>query len=215
MPRTSFKATAILKPLAALLAWCTACSVQAAAPATIVFFGDSLTAGTGSVPGSTYPDFLGRDLQAQGYRATIINQGVAGDTTEDGLRRIGAVLAAHPDIVVLELGANDAIYDKPIPGIVANLNTIIASLQQAHIRVLVAGVVMPPNLQAGAAYVAQFNPIYSSVAAANNVALVPSLLNNVYGVAGLMSSDYIHPNSAGYEHVALNVLPYLEPMLTR
>ncbi len=186
-------------------------AATAAHAQTVVCFGDSLTAGRGAPAGASYPDDLRRDLQQSGPHAVILNQGISGDTTKDGLARIGAVLRAHPAIVVLELGANDGLRGFPVPGIEQNLSTIIQDLQRAHIRILLLGMKLPPNL--GPDYVNAFDAMYPALAAKYKLALVPFLLQDVYGVEGLMSEDYIHPNGTGYVKVAQNVLPYLQPML--
>ncbi len=179
----------------------------------VVCFGDSLTAGHGAPPGSAYPDFLRRDLAAAGYHVTLLNQGVSGDTTKDGLARMPAVLRAHPAIVILEFGANDGLRGQPVPGMEQHLTTMILAFQRAHIRILLLGMKLPPNL--GPDYVKQFDGMYPALAAKYKLPLVPFLLQGVYGDDTLMSPDYIHPNGEGYEHVAQNVLPYLEPMLTK
>ena len=189
-------------------------SLFVAAPAwaqTVVCFGDSLTEGTGANPGASYPDFLRRNLGTSGYHVTLINQGVSGDTTKDGLARISAVLQAHPAIVILELGANDGLRGQPVSGISANLNTLIQDLQRAHIRILLAGLKMPPNL--GPDYAQQFDAMYPTLAARYHLPLIPFLLQDVYGNDDLMSQDYIHPNGAGYNKVAQTVQGYLQPLL--
>ena len=198
--------------LIALLCLCFSPAIQAE---TVVCFGDSLTAGTGSTPGSSYPDYLAKDLKASGYDVSLINQGVPGNTTSEGLARLQSVLALHPAIVILELGANDALLGQPVASISSHLETIIKTLQAAHVQVLLAGIQLPAHLPQGPtdAYVDQFNPMYAALSAKYKLPLVPSLLDNVYGVLDLMSSDYIHPNSRGYEHVARNVMPYLQPLL--
>ena len=177
----------------------------ALAPAeTIVCFGDSLTEGVGASAGEAYPDYLRRDLARDGYHATVLNEGVGGETTAEGLKRIPKVLSEHPDIVVLELGPNDAIYRRPVDEAVRNLGTMIEQLQAAHVRVVLAGVVLPSHLIPDE-YREQFNPIYAMLAAKYSVPLIPSLLDEVYGVIPRMSQDYIHPNSQGYERVAQTV----------
>ena len=186
---------------------------------TIVCFGDSLTAGHGAPAGSAYPDFLRKDLAQAGYRVTVINQGVDGNTTTEGLARLPGVLGAHPSIVVLELGSNDALLGQPLPGIERNLDSLIEALQQAHVRVLLSGIDIPGNLgftpppQLTTPYMRQFYAVYPLLASRYHLPLIPFLLQGVYGVAPLMSPDYIHPNGAGYEKVAQTVLPYVEQML--
>ncbi len=204
----------MLRTALALVLLLAAGSLRAQPPAqTIVCFGDSLTAGVGARSGSSYPDFLRKDLLDAGYHATVISQGVEGATTKDGLSRIPDVLAAHPSIVVLELGANDGLRGLPPDGTAANLDIMIRQFQRAHIRVLLAGIKMPPNL--GLQYVQQYDAIFPDLADRYKIALIPWLLDGVYGVVGLMSPDYIHPNGQGYEHVAETVLASLKPMLKK
>ncbi len=203
----------MLRTLLALAAFSLASFAQAQKSQVIVCFGDSLTFGTGAPAGSSYPDFLRKDLSVDGYRAEVLNQGVAGDTTKDGMARIDAVLRAHPQTVVLELGANDGLRGQPVPGIVQNLSTIIETLERAHIRILLAGIDLPPNL--GPEYVKQFDAVYPALAEKYKLPLMPFLLQDVYGVEGRMSQDYLHPNAAGYVVVAKNVVPYLEPLLRK
>ena len=189
------------------------CTAFPALAQSVVCFGDSLTAGYGSTPGKSYPDFLRKDLADAGYYVTLVNRGVSGDTTKDGLARLPAVLALQPAIVILEFGANDGIRGQPLPGIAQNLSAMIQTLQHAHIRVLLLGMNLPPNL--GPEYIKQFDALYPTLAAKYKLPVVPFLLKGVYDVEGLMSPDYIHPNAAGYERVAQNVLPVLEPMLSK
>ena len=211
--------SSMLRTLAALLLLLAPCARLHAQ--AVVCFGDSLTAGHGAPPGSAYPDFLRKDLVQAGYRVTVINQGIDGNTTADGQARLPSVLAAHPSLVVLELGSNDALLGQPLPGLERNLDSLIEALQQAHIPVLLAGIDIPDNLgftppaQLTTPYMKQYYALYPAVAARYHLPLIPFLLQGVYGVAPLMSPDYIHPNGAGYEKVAQTVLPYVEKMLTR
>ncbi len=201
----------MLRILAALLILCTTPLLRGQSTQTVVCFGDSLTFGTGAPAGTSYPDDLRKALAQAGYHVDLINQGVAGDTTKDGLARMADVLRIRPAIVILELGANDGLRGQPVPGIVHNLTTMIDTFQRAHIRVLLAGIDLPPNL--GPEYVKQFDAMYPSLAQKYKLPLIPFLLQDVYGVEGMMSSDYLHPNAAGYLVVTRNVLSYLEPML--
>ncbi len=198
----------MLRALAALLLLSI---VHTAHAQTIVCFGDSLTAGYGAPPGGAYPDYLRKDLDQAGYHVTLLNQGVTGATTKDGLAQIPAVLQAHPAIVILELGANDGLRGQPVELTERNLSSMIDSFRRAHIRVLLAGIDLPPNL--GPDYVKQFDALYPALAAKYKLPLIPFLLQGVYGVDGLMSPDSLHPNAAGYRQVAQTVLPYLKPML--
>jgi acyl-CoA thioesterase-1 len=204
----------MLRVLASLLLLCSGIAgARSAAAQTVVCFGDSLTAGYGAQPGSAYPDFLQKDLATAGYHVHLVNLGIAGDTTKDGLDRVSSVLAAHPAIVILELGANDGLRGQPAAGTLSNLASMIRSFQKAHIRVLLLGMKVPPNL--GPDYVRQFDSVFPALAAQYHLPLVPFLLQGVYGNDSLMSEDSIHPNGAGYRIVAQTVLPYLETMLRK
>ena len=197
----------MLRRIFALL--CLLAGSLAAHAQTVVCFGDSLTAGYGAPAGASYPDDL-RKLLA-GSHATILNQGISGNTTKDGLLRVNAVLALHPAIVVLELGANDGLRGFPVPDIERNLSRIIEQLQRAHARVLLLGMKLPPNL--GPDYVDPYDALFPALAQKYKLPLLPFLLEHVYDHDELLSPDNLHPNAAGYRVVAQNVLPYLQPML--
>ncbi len=203
----------LLLPLLTLSAGRADAQVPATHRQVIVCFGDSLTAGYGAVPGQSYPDFLESDLIEQGVHLRILNRGVSGATSKDALDQMAAVLALHPDLAIVEFGANDGLRGFPVKLITANLQTIITSLQQAHIRVLLVGIQMPPNF--GPEYVSQFDAMYPALARKYKVPLLPFILKDVYNVPGLMSEDRIHPNGEGYQIVARNVLAVLMPMLRK
>ena len=195
------------------------CSGVAAQAQTVLCFGDSLTAGVGAPPSSAYPDFLRKDLAAAGSHAVVMEEGTGGLTAKDALALLPKVLAAHPEVVVLELGVNDAFGNVPMPDIEHNLRTIIDALQKAHVRILLAGINLSPTLpftpppQLTTPYMRQFYALYPALAAQYHLPLIPFLLEGVYGVEGLMSPDYIHPNAAGYEKVAQTVLGPVQKLL--
>ncbi len=179
----------------------------------IVAFGDSLTAGLGVPPGKSYPDDLQRLLDTAGYHYYIVNLGVSGDTTTDGIQRLPDVLAAKPDIVILEFGGNDGLRGLPVSTSRANQITMIQTLQQAGIRILLAGMSLPRNY--GTDYIQSFERIYADLAKQFHLALIPFLLEGVGGHRDLTQSDGIHPTAAGCEIVAANVMKYLAPMLNK
>ncbi len=179
----------------------------------VVFFGDSLTAGYGAAQGQSFPDYLKADLASMGLHPQIVNAGVSGATTKDGLEQLPSVLAMHPSIVVLELGANDGLRGAPPQTITANLSSIIEGLLQAHARVVLVGIEMPPNY--GPDYLKQFDGIYPALAHKYKLPLVPFILKDVYDKPALMSPDNIHPNGAGYRVVARTVLATLLPLLKK
>ncbi len=179
----------------------------------IVCFGDSITAGYGVDPEGSYPADMQRDLTAAGYRYRVLNMGVSGETTKDALLRVPHVLARKPDIVVVEFGGNDGLRGVPIPDAQRNLAAIVKTLRKGGVRVLLAGITLPP--QYGTAYVSQFNEMYTSVAKQTGVPLLPFIYKNVYNVAGSIQEDGIHPTLEGARQVALNVEELLKPMLRK
>jgi len=197
------------------------CGCLAAQAQTVVCFGDSLTAGVGAPPGSAYPDFLHKDLAAAGSHALVIDEGIGGDTAKNALTRLPAVLREHPAVVVLEFGVNDALSNAPLPEIERDLRTLIETLQKAHVRVLLAGIDIPATLQSvpppqfTTPYMRRFYTLYPLLAEQYHLPLIPFLLEGVYGVEELMSSDYIHPNAAGYEQVAKTVLGPVQKLLAQ
>jgi acyl-CoA thioesterase-1 len=178
---------------------------------TIVAFGDSLTAGHGVNRDESYPADLQRDLDARGYRYRIVNLGISGNTTKDGVLRIPEVLAYHPSVVIVAFGGNDGLRGLPIQDTEMNLSAIISAMQDAHAKVILGGITLPPNY--GSDYIATFNAIYVKQSKVYNVPLLPFMLMDVYGVPGSMQDDGIHPTAQGCKQVAKNFLPLLLPML--
>ncbi len=177
----------------------------------IVALGDSLTAGYRLAPEDSFPAQLQRRIDAAGYPYRVVNAGVSGDTTAQGLNRLAAVRELNPEIVILALGSNDGLRGTPVAAIRSNLEKIIAELQQDGVRVLLAGLQIPPNY--GPAYTKDFRDIYPALSQQYRLPTVPFLLEGVGGVAALNLDDGIHPNTQGYERVAANVWAVLEPML--
>ena len=177
----------------------------------IVCFGDSLTAGYGTDPGQSYPDVLQTILDTASYPYRVINEGVSGNTTKDGLDRISRVIALHPQLVVLEFGGNDGLRGLPIETTHKNMASMIDQLQGARIKVALAGITLPPDY--GPDYIAKFNAMYPALAKQYHVPLLPFLLKDVYGVPGDMQDDATHATAQGNKQVAANVAGLIEPML--
>ena len=194
-------------------------AVSASAPVVtdtrpvIVAFGDSLTAGYGTDPGQSYPDYLQHDLDARGYRYRVVNEGISGNTSKDGVLRLRRIVALHPAVVIVAFGGNDGLRGLPILDSQMNLETIIDALQDAHAKVILGGITLPPNY--GSKYIAQFNAMYREQARAYHVPLLPFMLKGAYGVPGSMQSDGIHATAQGNQVVAKNFLPLLLPMLQK
>ncbi len=179
----------------------------------VVAFGDSLTAGLGVMPDESYPAQLQARLRADGYAYRVVNAGASGDTTAGGLRRVDWALKNKPAIVIVALGANDAMRGQDLASVRANLDGIVARFQKAGARVLVAGMEVPPNY--GERYAADFRRLYVEVARKRGAAFMPFLLDGVAGNPRLNQRDGIHPTAEGYRLVVDRLWPYLEPMLTR
>lgn len=179
----------------------------------IVAFGDSLTAGYGLDPGLSYPDFLQKLLDAQGYRYRVVNLGISGDTTSGGVSRLSSALALKPRIVILALGANDGLRGLPLSATRANLDRMIAEFRNHGAAVLLAGITLPRNY--GPDYIKTFDAIYPDLAKKYKIPLMPFLLEGVATDARLMQPDRLHPTSEGTKKVAEAVFRYLRPLLRR
>jgi acyl-CoA thioesterase I len=179
----------------------------------IVAFGDSLTEGFGTDFGNSYPAFLERDLKAQGFNYHVVNAGVSGNTSKDGLVRLPDILALKPVLVIVAFGGNDGLRGLPIDSTRKNLDQIVSTLQHAGIKVVLGGITLPPNY--GADYIRQFNETYALLARQYHVPLLPFLLKDVYGTPGSMQADGIHATAQGNRQVALNLMPLVTPLLRR
>jgi acyl-CoA thioesterase-1 len=173
----------------------------------IVCFGDSITAGFGLDAGQSFPDLLQQDLDRRGLAYRVVNFGVSGDTTQDGLARVFMALAEKPAVVVLELGGNDGLRGIPLSITQANLGQMIEQFQGAGARVVLAGTSLPPNY--GPAFIRKFDAVYQDLAAKYKSTLIPFLLEGVGGHDELMQRDGIHPNAAGARQVETLVMKSL------
>ena len=177
----------------------------------IVGFGDSLTAGLGVQADESYPAQLQRRLDSIGYHYRVINAGVSGDTTAGGLRRVPWILNNKPELVILELGANDGLRGFPVDQTKNNLRQIIRQLQEAGTTVVLAGMKLPPNY--GQDYTASFEVMYRMLAKECRLLFIPFFLEGVGGSSSLNQADGIHPTKEGYEVIVEQVLNVLRPML--
>jgi acyl-CoA thioesterase-1 len=179
----------------------------------IVAFGDSLTVGFGTDSGESYPDYLQRDLDRAGYLYHVVNEGVSGNTTKDGVERLPEVLALHPEVVIVAFGGNDGLRGLPIAATRENLETIVSTLRKAGAKVVLGGITLPPNY--GADYIRQFNQTYALLSKQFHVPLLPFLLIHVYDTPGSMQPDGIHATAQGNAQVARNLLPLITPLLRK
>ena len=179
----------------------------------IVCFGDSLTEGHGTDAGQSYPDYLQADLDARGYHYRVVNEGISGNTTKDGVDRLDRIVAMKPAVVVVEFGGNDGLRGLRIEDTRANLDKIVATLKASEIPIVLAGITLPPNY--GPDYIASFNATYALLAKKYRVPLLPFLLKGVFGVPGMMQEDRTHATAAGNRIVAKNILPFVTPLLKK
>ncbi len=184
-------------------------------PKTILFFGDSLSAGYGLDDAATqaFPGLIQKKIDAAGLPYRVINAGLSGETTAGGLRRIDWVLRIPVDVFVLELGGNDGLRGLP-PGVAAkNLQAIIDKVRAKNpsTKIVIAGMQMPLNM--GVAYTGEFASIFAALAKANNATLIAFLLEGVGGDPEFNLPDGVHPNVEGHIIVAKTVWRTLEPLL--
>ena len=177
----------------------------------IVALGDSLTAGLGIPRDRAYPALLQRKLSEKGVAIEVVNAGISGDTSADGLRRANWALEGDVRLLILALGANDALRGLPPRQMKENLHGIIHRARQRGIPVLLVGMEAPPNY--GEQYAAAFRQVFQDVARENNVVFVPFLLEGVAGVAELNQADGIHPTGAGAARIADHLWPVVEKMI--
>jgi acyl-CoA thioesterase I len=180
---------------------------------TILVFGDSLSAGYGVESGSGWVDLLKQRLSEKQLPYQVVNASISGDTSAGGLSRIAAELKRHrPDILILELGANDGLRGLPLKSMKNNLSSIVQKAKASGAQVLLVGMQMPPNY--GPRYTERFSAIYGELAKEQQLPLVPFLLKKVALDPALMQPDNLHPNSKGQPLLLEMVWPVLQPMLT-
>ena len=189
-------------------------SARARRPLPVIdCFGDSITAGYGVAPGKAYPDDLESDLEAHGYHYRVVNSGISGNTTKDGVDRLPDILRLHPAVVLVEFGGNDGLRGIPIADTQRNLSTIVSTLLRAGSKVVLLGITLPPNY--GPDYVRQFNAVFPQVAARYHVPVIANIYQNVYDVPNAIQDDGIHPTAAGAQILAHNFVPILRALLHR
>jgi acyl-CoA thioesterase-1 len=179
---------------------------------TILVFGDSLSAAYGIRPEQGWVTLLAQRLHTQGYGYQLVNASVSGETSGGGLERLPRALQLHtPDIVILELGANDGLRGLPVSALHENLARMVQLSQAAGARVLLVGIRIPPNY--GPRYTEGFARVFPELAQQYHLPLVPFLLEKVALDPALMQEDGMHPNPAGEPPILDTLWPYLKPLL--
>ena len=185
---------------------------ESATPRTVVVLGDSLSAGYGIAVKEGWVNLLAQRIASEGYGYQVINASVSGETTQGGLARLPRALQIHkPAIVIIELGGNDGLRGLPLAKSRENLRKTIELAREAQARVLLVGMLIPPNY--GQRYAQEFHDMYNTLAITNSIALVPFLLDKVALNPQLMQGDGIHANAKGQPQMLENVWPVLKPLL--
>ena len=179
----------------------------------LVCYGDSITAGYGLMTGQAYPDALQRDLNAKGYHYKVNNQGTSGATTKDAVADLHSILLLHPAVVIVEFGGNDGLRGLPLSETRRNLDAVLTALENAHIKILLAGITLPPNY--GQEYIQQFELVFRDLAQKHHIAFVPMIYKDLIHVPDTIQPDGIHPTAKGSEIIARTLLPALTPLLRK
>jgi len=182
---------------------------------TVLFLGDSITAGLGVGEDHAYPAIIQRKVDSLGWNVDVINAGLSGETSAGGLRRVDWLMRRQIDVLVLELGANDGLRGIDPKSTKQNLQAIIDKVRAKNpgVKIILAGMQVPPNL--GEQYTTEFKDIYPELAKTNHVLLIPFILKGVGGKPSLNQGDGIHPNIEGHKIVAQNVWKVLKPVLAK
>jgi acyl-CoA thioesterase I len=210
MPARTF--VALLVSLFALFVASADDARAATEPPVLLVLGDSVSAGYGLPGGKGWVTLLGERLRTEGHRYTVVNASISGDTTAGGRARLPALLKLHnPAIVVVELGGNDALRGGALAATRTNLDAIVADAQAAKAKVLIVGMQVPPNY--GPAYAREFNALFSDVAKAKRVPVVPAFFEGFGDDLTLFQPDRIHPTAAAQPKLLDAVWPALQPLL--
>jgi len=182
-------------------------------PMTVLFYGNSLTAGFGVDPDKAFPQRVQDKIDGLGWPFKVINGGVGGETTAGGLSRIDWVLQNRPDVFILELGGNDGLRGVDPSVTHRNLRAIIRRVRERYpaTKIILAGMQAPPNM--GQRFVTEFREIYPELAKSERVLLIPFILEGVGGIPELNLPDGIHPTAEGHAIMAELVWKVLEPVL--
>jgi len=196
--------------LFALLLAC--CGAATAAPATILVYGDSLSAAYGIPQNAGWVALLGERLKKRKSNYTVVNASITGETTAGGAARIGAALARHkPSIVIVELGGNDGLRGLPVEAMKVNLTAIVRAAKKQGARVILVGMRIPPNY--GAKYTNAFHAAFRDVAREERVSFVPFLLEGVADKRDMFQADNIHPTVEAQAILMQNVWRKLAAMV--
>lgn len=196
-----------------LLAFQTLFPAIASGRPILVCFGDSITAGYGLPKGQAYSVALQRKLDGNGYSYTVNNQGTSGATSKDAVASLHTVLQLHPEVAIVEFGGNDGLRGIPLDQTRRNLDTVLTGLENAHVKILLAGITLPPNY--GPDYIQAFETMFRELATRHHTAFVPMIYKDLVKVPNTIQADGIHPTAKGSEIIADTLYPALRPLLKK
>lgn len=196
-----------------LLSLTAAWPLQAADRPVLVCFGDSITAGYGVPYGKAYPEVLQQKVDAAGYRYKVVNRGTSGATTKDAVVSLPYILRLNPAVAIVEFGGNDGLRGVPVEQTRANLDQVLTALENAHVKILLAGITLPPDY--GPDYIKAFEATYRELAAKHHAAIVPMIYKGLVNVPGTIQADGIHPTAKGSAIIANTLFQALKPMLKK
>jgi acyl-CoA thioesterase-1 len=199
--------------IVSLFAFLLAAPALAADRPVLVCFGDSITAGYGLQAGQSYPDYLQQKLDEHGYHYKINNQGTSGATTKDAVASLPAILRLHPEIVIVEFGGNDGLRGLPTDATRKNLDTVLTALENAHIKVLLAGITLPPDY--GPDYIHSFEQVFRDMAAKHHAVFIPMIYKDLINILNTIQQDGIHPTAKGSSILADTMFAALKPLLRK
>ena len=211
LPRPSHRFAALLVVLAVLAA---SAPLRAADAPVVLVVGDSISAGYGLASGEGWVDLLAAKIKTDGYPYRVANASISGDTTAGGRARLPALLKQYqPAIVIVELGANDALRGGNLTATRGNLDAMVSAAQTAGAKAVIVGMQLPPNY--GAAYVHEFGALFADVAKARKAALVPFAFDGFGDDLAQFQPDRVHPNATAQARILANVWPSLSPLLRK
>ena len=157
--------------------------------------------------------YVSRRLDSLGFHYRVSNQGTSGATTKDALADVHSIVLMHPEIVIVEFGGNDGLRGLPPDQTRRNLNQVLTTLENAHIKVLLAGITLPPNY--GSDYIHAFDQVFRDLAAQHHPAFVPMIYKDLVHVPNTIQADGIHPTALGSQIIVETLLPALKPLLRK
>ena len=196
----------------AVALWACAAAPAQAAARTLLVLGDSLSAEYGLARHAGWVELMAKRISQAAPQYSVVNASISGETTSGGVTRLPALMERHrPDVVVIELGANDGLRGLPLAAMKDNLQKLVATCRAANARPLLVGMRLPPNY--GRVYADRFAAVYEEVARENRVDLVPFLLDGFADQRELFQGDQLHPVAAAEDRMLDNVWPHLRPLL--